>query len=335
MHLITTAHMGEAQSIIELFNLQKKDHSLFVGEDLLLLITGEGPFEASTKVALILGSYPITEIINLGVAGSLSEDYGIEEILPIRTSYIAIDLKPGFKTFQLGDEGVDCITSFERILEKDKAQKLRGVAHLVDRELWGVAISAKTAGISLKAYKIVSDMAGTMEACEVVKDHAENLSLKLALFLKKLLKQEIEAPEQEILLPGFHFTFTMKHRLESLLKKLSLKLGLTTPELLKTLPSESDYPDTKPKERARLFLLHLEDLLDPTRKILQLKKEQWLSPLKNSGIKVQTDPIWEDEKVNFSFDVQNNEELQEKIRILSHFSLTPYQRILQGELDVE
>jgi len=329
------AHMGEAQSIIELFNLQKKDHSLFASDNLLLLITGEGPFEAAAKTALTLGSYPIKEVINLGVAGSLSTEHGIHEILPIRTSYLAIDLRPGFKTFQLSETGVDCITSFERILEKERAQKLRGVAHLVDRELWGVAMSAKTAGVPLKAYKIISDMAGTIEACEVVKEHAENLSLKLALFLKELLLGKSSSSESEIDLPGFYFTFTMKHRLETLLKKLSIKQGLKLPELLRTLPKETDYPDIKPKERARLFLLHLEDLLDPTKRILQTKKEDWLSPLHNSGIKVHTDPIWEDEKVSFSFDAQNDEELKKKLNLLNQFSLTPYHQILQGELDVE
>lgn len=327
--------MGEAQSIIELFNLQKKEPSLFVSDELLLLITGEGPFEANTKTSFILGKYPVKEIINLGIAGSLSPEHQINEILTVRTSYLAIDLKPSFKTFQLCDSGVDCITSFERILEPEKAKKLIGVAHLVDRELWGIATSAKAAGVPLRAYKIVSDMAGTMEACEVVKDQAEDLSMKLALFIQDQFKSTVSKEVNDIHLPGFHFTFTMKHRLETLLRKLSIKNGIELNELLKTLPDESHYPEIKPKERARLFLIHLEDLLDPTKKILEVKKDKWLTPLKRSSIRVHTDPIWEDDKVGISFEVRNDIELKEKLSALNQFSLIPYQKILQGDLDVE
>ena len=329
------AHMGEAQSIIELFNLEKKSPFLFHGEDLLLLITGEGPFEAATKTALILGEYSVTQITNLGVAGSLTNDYPVDSIHPVRTSYLAIDLKPNFKTFQLGSEGIDCITSFERILDQDKAQKLRGIGHLVDRELWGVATSAKTAGVPLRAFKIISDMAGTMEACEVVKDQAEGLSYKLAVFFKNsLCEVESETPE-ETTLPGFHFTFTMKHRYETLLKKLSLKEDKSEKEIQSSLHKEENYPETKPKERARLLISHMEDLLDPTKKILEAKKTAWLKDFTKSGIKVLTDPTWEEDKITLSFEASSDEELKAKALALQELSLASFHRLLNGELDVE
>ena len=42
MHLITMAHLGEAQGVIDRFNLKKKDQDIYGSDDLILLITGEG-----------------------------------------------------------------------------------------------------------------------------------------------------------------------------------------------------------------------------------------------------------------------------------------------------
>ena len=64
MQLITMAHFGEAQAFIEKWNLEKVSEDLFKNKNLILLLTGEGPFEAATKTALTIPQYPIKKIIS-------------------------------------------------------------------------------------------------------------------------------------------------------------------------------------------------------------------------------------------------------------------------------
>ena len=176
MHLITMAHLGEAQGVIDLFNLKRVTPQVFEGELLVCLITGEGPFEAATLTASQLGQKKFTSVINLGIAGSMSEDLSIGSIHPVRSVYLVIDGKPQFKSFKSFESGLDCVTSFERILNKDKALPLTGLGSLVDREAWGVATAAKSAGIPFQSYKLISDMAGTLGACEVAREKSDEWS---------------------------------------------------------------------------------------------------------------------------------------------------------------
>lgn len=180
MHLITMAHPGEALGVIEKFNLKRVTADLFSGENLMLLLTGEGPMEAAIKTALLLPKHPFTEVINLGIAGTLSDEFKVGEIHEVRSLYLVQDLKPSFKTFQASERGLDCLTSFERILDPDKSLRLKGIGTLVDREAWGIVMTAKAHGIKFSSYKIISDVAGSLSACELVKENAPVFSAALA-----------------------------------------------------------------------------------------------------------------------------------------------------------
>ena len=336
MYLITMAHMGEAQGVIEAFKLTRKTPELFEGSDLVLLLTGEGPFEAATRTAFHLSKYPIQKIINLGIAGSISEELNIGHIYPVRTIYLVQDLKPAFKTFSASESGIDCVTSFERILDPGKAQKLKGLGGLVDRELWGVAMAAKTAGIPLESYKLISDVAGTLDACEVIKEKASEYSDKLAELLKAKMNISEETSENSTKIAGLHFTFTTQAKFETLLNKLSIKEDKEKEEVLKLLPLEELLLlKMTPKERTKLLLEAMEDRIDPVKKILSDKKNQWMKTFQDHGFKVQTDPLWENSAVTVSFEVKNDEELCKKAELLNTLSIKPFEELLNGNFHVE
>ena len=188
MHLITMAHLGEAQALIEEFELKKISPHHFENGQLILLITGEGPFEAASLTSYFLGKRDVKQIINLGIAGSLNDKMSIGEIYSIRSLYLAIDGKPQFKSFKLAEEGVDAITSFERILRPEKARPLSAIAQIVDREAWGVALSAKNFSIPFECAKLISDRAGEIGACELIREEAYSFSQKLSAYLKNKIE---------------------------------------------------------------------------------------------------------------------------------------------------
>ncbi|WP_408096322.1 hypothetical protein ACJVC5_14875 [Peredibacter sp. HCB2-198] len=335
MHLITMAHLGEAQGVIEKFKLQRIDSDLFKNEELVLVLTGEGPFEASIKTSLMLGKFPISKVINLGIAGALNAELKVGEIYPIRTHYLVQDMRPAFKSFVSAEKGEDCLTTFERILDADKARALRGMGGIVDREAWGSAYAAKSAGIPFESYKLISDIAGTVGACELVRDHASEFSMKLALYLGTVLTHK-ESVDEIVTLPGFHFTFTSGHRFKALLTKLSIKYEVSSEELLKTLNLDEIRESISfPKDRAKVLLEKMESKLDPFREKLKASKEKWTSPFTKVGISIETDPNWENKEVTLRFSVASDSELKSKLDTLNKLSLVPFSELMEGKLDVE
>jgi hypothetical protein len=335
MQLITMAHPGEAQGVIETFNLIRKGQDLFLNEEIVLVITGEGPFEAATKTALLIHQYPISKIINLGIAGSLNPDLAIGSIHEVRTIYLVQDLKPQFKTFQTSSTGLDCLTSFERILDSAKAQKLKGIGELIDREAWGVAMTAKTAGIPFVSYKIISDYAGTLDACELVQEKAASLSQALAEHLKTLLNTtQSEATPLQI--KGFYFTFSSEHKFKTLLTKLCIKENLSEEEILTSLPlNEWREQKLMPKERTKRLLEKMEERIDPTKVMLESQKRTWSKSFESQGFKVQTDSNWENPEVSITLSASSNEDFKNKVKALSTLSLEPYLKLMNGDFHVE
>lgn len=332
MHLITMAHSGEAQGVIETFRLKKIAEGLFQSEEFVLLITGEGPFEAATKTALTISQFSITKILNIGIAGTLDETFKKGEIHQVRTVYLVQDLKPQFKTFQSFETGLDCLTSFERILDPEKAKSLRGIGTLIDREAWGVAMAAKTAGIPFSAYKLISDIAGTKEACELIREEAAHFAESISTFLKDMNLKSSEP----VALPGFYFTFTSEHQFKDLLKKLTLKEELSEDAILNNLPlKELRDLEISPKEKAKRLIQAMEKRIDPVKTILNERKTEWLSSFEKSGIKIQTDPQWENQNVTVSFEVSDDESLKKKLADLNKLSLKPFHKLMNGDFHVE
>lgn len=336
MQLITMAHLGEAQSVIENFGLARLTPHLFKGDDLICLITGEGPFEASTATASILGKYQISEVINIGIAGAISDDLKVEDFCPIRSIYLVIDGKPQFKSFKCGDMGYDCISSFDRILDEKAAQVLSGVGHIVDREAWGVAHACKHHQVPFRAFKLISDKAGTLNACEVVKGEATEWSQKILGHLNKILHLQ-ETPSASTSLEGFYFTFSSRHRFEDLLNKLSLRSNQTTADTLNTLPlDELRELKISPKDKAKKLMTLLEEKLDPLKAKLQRSLSDWKGPFEDKNIQIMTDPNLEETSVKIVLEIENNQQLAERITAIKQLDLSFYQKLRNGDLfDVE
>ena len=327
------AHLGEAQGVIELFNLKRISSQVFEGKDLVCLITGEGPFEAATTTASLLGQKKYQSVINLGIAGSLSAELVIGSIHPVRSVYLVIDGKPQFKSFKSLEKGFDCVTSFERILNPNKALPLSGIAKLVDREAWGVAMAAKTLSIPFQSYKLISDDAGSLGACEVVREKAEGWSQHLALYLKSVL---VKVETETFKLEGFHFTFTTRHQFEQLLKKISLRDERLLDEVYSSLPLDNIKNEIiSPKERAKALLNYMEGKLDPLKEKLQEGLANWKAISEKNGISLQTDQTWESQEVKVSFNVSNNEELNQKIKSLAELNIKPFINLRNGNIHVE
>lgn len=336
MHLITVAHPGEALGVIEKFKLTQIKQNLFGNEKIVLLITGEGPFEASVQVAATLPLYPFSKVINLGIAGTLDPKINVGEVVQIRTVYLIHDTKPEFKTFQCADVGLDCITSFQRILDPEKALKLRGLGKIVDRELWGVAFACKSANIPMTAYKVISDQAGTLEACELVKSKVQQFSTILSEKLSEVLAMTSTPQEELPNLKGFHFTFTTGHKFKNLLNKFAIKNNLTAEEALLSLNTQKFLEnELSPKERTKLLLEELEGKIDPTKTILLLAEKQLVNSFSEQGLKLQLDPQWENPYLTISMEVSHDEELKEKIKKLETLSIKPFSELMKGNFHVE
>jgi nucleoside phosphorylase len=336
MHLITMAHLGEAQAVIDLFNLKKISQNFYEGAEISCLITGEGPFEAAVATAGVLARKEFEQLINIGVAGSLDNSLKLGEIYPVRSIYLVIDGRPQFKSFKSLNQGCDCITTFERILSSEKALPLTGVGQIVDREAWGVAMAAKNAQVPLVSYKLISDEAGTIGACEVVKAQAHHWSLKLAEKVAELLKSEKESVPSPIKLEQFHFTFSMQHQLRDLLQKISLREDKSSEEILESCSLASiQQENTSPKERARRLIGLLEERLDPLKSIINSRINEWRGPYAKENIQLMIDESWERAGVKISFEIQSKKELEHKLKVLASLELTELHKLQQGKLDVE
>jgi hypothetical protein len=335
MQLITMAHLGEAQGVINHFQLSRITPQLFENDELSCLITGEGPFEAATLTAAQLARKTYEKVLNLGIAGTLDESVPIGTIHEVRSLYLVIEGKPQFKTFKSNSTGLDCLTSFERILQPKKAQILQGVATLVDREAWGVALAAKQASVPFTSAKLVSDVAGSLGACELVQSNAEEWAELLLQEAKKQLVRK-ELPSSAITLPGFHLTHSMNLRLEQSLKKLSLRKEISPEELLASLPLEQ-WRELKilPKERTRLLLEYLDEKLDPLKKILDQNLREWKHPYFSEQIDIHTDPTWESPTVKVQFQVSTPDELHHKLKVLEQLDLEKFHQLRLGEIHVE
>jgi nucleoside phosphorylase len=332
MYLITMAHPGEAQGVIETFQLKKHQSDVWIGEDFVLLITGEGPFEAATRTALEISRHSLSHILNIGIAGTISEKVKVGDIVEVRSVYLVQELRPTFKSFELSPRGHDCLTSFERILDPEKATLLRGLGSLVDRELWGVAMAAKTAGLPVSSWKIISDDAGSLKACELVKEMAQELSDKIA----RKLSEKSGGTKLSLLPPGFHMTFTMRHRLETLLTKLSLKQGICREEYFKKLPLENFLlQEVPPKERGKLLLEYLEQKIDPFRSVVNEVTTSLKKKFEEEGVKITFDPTLESHQVIISFEAQDDETIRQKALALKKLSLAPLEKLMKGSFHVE
>jgi hypothetical protein len=335
MQLITMAHYGEAQAFIEKWNLEKVSEDLFKSDHTWLLLTGEGPFEAATKTALNISKVAFDKVVNLGFAGGLNPKLARGDFYTVRTIYLFLKDHLEFKTFQSAENGVDCLTTFERIISADKAAPLQGLGHLVDREAWGVAMAAKMARLPFECYKIVSDIAGSLESCQFTRDSAEELSHKLFNSFCSLMP-DLEPKPITKFPEGFYFTSTTGHRYQNLIHRLSIKKNIIEKEILnQSFLLELAQKEVSPKERTKALLEFLEEELDPHRKLLKEKISHMQKEFQKVGAKIVIDPLWENPKATISFEAGDDQELQSQLEALKSVSLKELAFAMKGQFNVE
>lgn len=159
-----------------------ENYDIYLSQDRmdLLVITGIGKVKSTLCISYLINLFNIREVINIGLCGSLSDEfkrgnilrvnkvhqhdfYLPEEISSQKDKGINIDIsykitsnetKADFKNVILcsGDQFI------EDSDEKDLFVREYG-AHIVDMEGYSIASCAKVFGINLRMYKIISDNA--------------------------------------------------------------------------------------------------------------------------------------------------------------------------------
>lgn len=165
--LLVFATLKEAESSIELLSAKLKydDPSLHLFEGGALLITGMGALAAGAAVARLAQNFEL--IWNLGIAGALSKDLSIGEIVEVGSvakwkgglSLSAHSLSLFERAHPvLGTGGLRLLTSDYPVHSKEIGKPLSREADLLDMEGYGIAFAAIQAGKPWRITKRISDL---------------------------------------------------------------------------------------------------------------------------------------------------------------------------------
>jgi len=345
MQLLTFAHRGEARSFFEQLELEPLNgNSLYCFKEGLLLITGEGLFEAMNAVSKAVANYPsIERIINLGVAGALDSELSVNQVVQIRTSYLELEGKAQFHSFNMENKDtpfklVDCLTSTRRILEKTAAKELLPFAQIVDRELWAISRALKDEKLPITSLKLISDIPSdeTSEICKVVKDKADFFSSELFKAWSQLNNQEVQTGTVLNELPyseEFHFTTSMRTNLEKKLSQLTIKFPNQSLEELIVF-EEIIQQETRPKEKANELLSKINGLLNPYRVELEKRLTRLTPGLKAAGLSPSFDPNLEKVQLHIKATLSSSKDIDKAVDQLKKFDFDKLKSILEGEVDV-
>jgi len=348
MKLLTFAHRGEAQAFLASDNFRPVEFffdGLMKSETTYLLITGEGVQTTSEKTISVLARFgeEISEVFNLGVAGSLTEKLRKYDLIWVRTSFAHHAERLEFKSFTAETEKTshDCMTSFVRVLQIEERKKLGLFADLVDRELWAVASAAHLFKKPFHSLKIISDemLPENEDICKFVKAEAPVYSEKLLEEFKQKVEKEkpsvVSTTEVQFISDkNFYFTVSQERKLLSTLEGLRLK-GTSERQLLEDpFICSLKEQECLPKERTRLLLQFLTEKLNPISKVIRETIEESLTPLKEARIQATYDNDFEEDWLNLSVRIQSTRDLERVKNALKIFSYEDFKNVLNGEFDV-
>lgn len=332
MELLVFAHRGEAQEFIKRFSFVPMDgnNDLYQAEGRLLLICGEGIYEVFTNLGPLLGQYPIQKVINLGIAGSLDDKARIGDFVSVRTVYCESG-QLHFHSFTLADKSaqLDTITSAQRVLDMEYAQKLSNFAPIVDRELWAMAKLCSRMGIPLYAYKLISDKAGEATNCFDLKSRALEFSTSLLEgFLAICSNEETDlTPAEDYPLP---MSFTQKARYRKSLSSLKVSEDFDGEKFngfVERLKSEEGLAR---KQAANILLEEMELMLNPRRHAVKQSFEKLSSPLSEIGANVLFDKSFEKKKFTLQMEINGQANLEKLKDALSHIHFEAFENVWEG-----
>lgn len=355
MKLLIFAHRGEAQCFLDNWDFSPVDfffNGLFRSKDYFLLLTGEGPREASEKTVATLAQFQedITEIINIGVAGTLCSKLSINDLVWVRSSYATLgDSKCEFKSFNTqSHQNIDCITSSTRITSNEDKKRLSHFADIVDRELWSIMSAAHLFKKEIRSLKIISDTSDSTDFCEIVKDEALKLSRELLRGFLEHQESIKESKEIDLTISSdnslwnffvthenLYFTTSQERKLKTILNGFSVKKNLSE-QKIKELTNNivtTELDRISKKEISKLVINELNDKLNPLNSLIKNKINQALRPLIDSGVNVSVDPELEREYVQINYQIKNERDLKKLILALDYFNFKKIQDIFKGNFD--
>lgn len=339
--LLVFAHRGEARAFLKHFPFQSISEGLYKDENHLLLICGEGHFNAHGALSYVLGKYEneVDSIINLGIAGGLTPKVEKGQIYPVRTLYSELVDKMEFKSFVTSNnEGIDLITSHQRILSNDKKKYLENFAPAVDREAWALALATSRLSLPFFAYKLISDDKSDrdegVEICLRAKELADDYSERLLEYYLNLENKTEETKELHDW-NGFYFTTSQKNRRDSLLRKLSLKYPNEN-DLLEALSVKQILEqEHTPKKKTNILLEEMRSLLNPVSKQVEESLEELSSELVHAGATIKYPKDLERPQFHLSATVERHDDLVKLIKNLENYDYQRLVEIIEGrELDV-
>ena len=350
--LLIFAHRGEAQAFFNVWEFLPVNFyftGLFKNKDHYLLITGEGPKEASEKTVAVLSAFKpeISEVVNIGIAGSLAPKLKVGDLVWVRSSYAQNAERCEFKSFTTKNHNnIDCITAYSRVTTVEEKKTLSSFADIVDRELWSIASAAHLFRIELSALKLISDESDSTDICQLVKEEAPALSKKLFTeYQNYLKKQESIAPvvlvaaktntiEDYILThPKLYFTTSQTRKLTTLLRGLALKKILDDEEI-KTFTQnliESTADSISSKELSKMLLNLLGEKLNPLNTQIKNKIAEVLAPLTDTGAQANFDPELEQDYIQLNYQIRSTKDQKKLILALEQFNYQKIKDIFKGE----
>ena len=337
--LLCFAHYGEAGAFLS--NAKRQPCGIvddFFESDMgLILITKEGVYDSIESLTTILAlNHNISRVYNLGVAGGLSKQLNLNDIVEVRTVYASAEASFEFKSFTLNNENneetYDCITAHRRIDTEGGLAPLRVIAQLVDRELWGIAKTCHRFSKPLRAFKVISDFANDGSACLQVKDRAEIFSQSLYDHFCFLPEYSVRREGQAELSSDFYFTVSQKELYSKLLSRLTLKLAKAEREIIDDLKSEIAL-NLKPKEKTSLLLKRMNEILNPHRVILEKRIDESLAQLRNNSIQVTYDKTFETVDLDLRIRIRNENDLRDIIEKLNAFDYSKFKNAIDRHED--
>ncbi len=330
MKLLTFAHRAEAQAFHDKFDLKSCGENLFLNQDFMLLVTGEGLFEAMSECMKVLTLHPeISEVYNLGIVGNLGSQK-LDEVASIRSVYAHDSSSPLFKSFTTSDPSasIDLLSFSQRVKDSQTKEKLALFAPLVDREAWAIGFVANRFKRPFYVFKYISDDADENTQCHFIKDSAFLYSQKLLSFFLNFHSGPQNEEEEERQLPeGLYFTRAQKllyFKYQNLLETLG-----------KEIPSEEIKKimllDITPKQKTGQLLNLMKELINPMTSIMQEELGKFLKPFTQIGAQVKTDNELESSELLIQYKIRNQSDIDRLKRGLELFDIKQFERFFEGE----
>jgi len=348
--ILCFAHRGEAKTFLTelpfkpvkgLENTYQFEH---LGILTTLILTGEGSINAISSLGYLLGrlqsQYPERKfcVFNLGICGLLRRDCNLQigDCCVVRTCY-AFDHreKPSFKSYNgnlLKHNPIDCMTSPERVIDKEFSERLSHFAHIVDRESHGIGLICDQFNIPFSVIKCISDNAEE-KVCKQVKDE---VTLWSDLIYKKYLaesinKHQVFEKEEPIKLTGFHITVSQERTLRNLFKACSLK-GLNQEKALqKANISKILERDCLPKDKTKALIEELSKLLNPIATTFKHNVDSLIRPLEEAGLKIKFEQNFETDNIYLNGMINNNTHIEKMILALKNFEIEKVKDLFRGK----